>query len=150
MKTVHVVAFCTLLSLAPAAFAHHSFAAVFDGSKTIDVEGVVREFRLVNPHAELTLEVTNAAGVKALRSVEFDGRLNLTNGGWTPDTIKAGEHVTVHGNPAHHDGDRIWFLSLTRADGTQLLRPVTEKFNSIEEQRRQRAQQRTQQEQTTK
>ena len=66
------------------------------------------------------------------------------------NTIKAGEHVTVHGNPAHHDGDRIWFLSLTRADGTQLLRPVTEKFNSIEEQRRQRAQQRTQQEQTTK
>jgi hypothetical protein len=144
MKTMHVVALAALLSLPPAAFAHHSFAAVFDGRRTVDVEGVVREFRLVNPHAEMTLEVTNAEGGKELRTVEFDGRLNLTNGGWTPDIIKAGEHVTVHGNPAHHDGDRIWFLSLTRADGTQLMRPSTEKLNAIDELRRQRAQQRTQ------
>jgi hypothetical protein len=142
MKAMHIVALTATIAPAPAALAHHSFSAVFDGSKTIEVEGVVREFRLVNPHAELTLEVTNTAGGKVLRTVEFDGRLNLTNGGWTPDTIKAGEHVTVHGNPAHHDGDRIWFVSLTRADGTQLLRPGAERRNAIDELRRQRAQQR--------
>jgi len=142
MKTVHIVAFCALLFLAPTAFAHHSFAAVFDGRRTVDVEGVVREFRLVNPHAEMTLEAIDAAGEKVLRTVEFDGRLNLTVGGWTPETIRAGEHVTVHGNPAYHEGDRIWFLSLTRADGTELLRPSTKTSNSIDELRRQRAQQR--------
>jgi len=48
----------------------------------------------------MTLEVTNAAGGRELRTVEFDGRLNLTVGGWTPETIKAGEHVTVLGNLA--------------------------------------------------
>jgi hypothetical protein len=142
MKTVHIVALCALLPLAPAAFAHHSFAAVFDGRRMVDVEGVVREFRLVNPHAEMTLEVTNAAGEKALRTVEFDGRLNLTNGGWTPETIKPGEHVIVHGNPARNGDDRIWFMSLTRGDGTELLRPSTKTSNSIDEIRRQRAQQR--------
>ena len=145
MKTVHIVAFCALLPLAPAAFAHHSFAAVFDGRRTVDVEGIVREFRLVNPHAELTLEVTNAAGDKELRTVEFDGRLNLTVGGWTPDTIRPGEHVTVHGNPARRDDGRLWFLSLTRADGTELLRPATKTSNSIDELRRQRAQHRAEQ-----
>lgn len=131
--------------LAPMALAHHSFAAVFDGARTVDVEGIVREFKFVNPHAELTLEVTNARGSKELTTVEFDGRLNLTNWDWTPDTIKPGEHVTIHGNPARSGDGRIWFLSLKRPDGTELVRPAVERLNAIEEERRRRAQQRSQQ-----
>lgn len=127
------------------AFGHHSFPAVFDGSRTVDVEGIVKEFRLVNPHAEMTLEVTDDAGKKQLQTVEFDGRLNLTVGGWTPDSIKAGEHVSVHGNPARAGDGRIWFLSLTRDDGTELIRPFLQRTNAIDEQRRQRAQQRDKQ-----
>lgn len=147
MKSVLVVATAVLATqIAPIAFAHHSFGGVFDGSRTVDVEGVVREFRLVNPHAEMTLEVANAAGGKELRTVEFDGRLNLTVGGWTPETIKAGERVKVHGNPARSGDGRVWFLSLTRADGSELVRPFNARTNAIDEQRRQRAQQRAQQE----
>ena len=130
--------------VAPVAFAHHSFSAVFDGTRTVDVEGVVREFRFVNPHSELTLEVTNAAGSKELTTVEFDGALNLTNGHWTPDSIKPGEHVTIHGNPARSGDGRIWFLSLKRPDGTELIRPGDARLDAIDEQRRQRAQQRAQ------
>jgi Family of unknown function (DUF6152) len=124
------------------AFAHHSFEGVYDGSRTVDVEGVVKAFRLVNPHATMTLEVTNDKGRKELRTVEFDGRLNLTVGGWTPEIIRPGEHVTVHGNPARAGNGRVWFLSLTRADGTKLIRPFNARTNAIDEQRRQRAQQR--------
>jgi len=143
MKTPLMVTFAlsAVQVVSPVAFAHHSFAAVFDGRRTVDVEGVVREFKLVNPHAELTLEITSATGSKELRTVEFDGLLNLTVGGWTPDTIKTGEHVTIHGNPARSDDGRIWFLSLKRADGTELVRPVNARLNAIDEQRRQRAEQ---------
>jgi hypothetical protein len=88
--------------------------------------------------AELTLEVTDAAGGKELRKVEFDGRLNLTVGGWAPDTIKIGERVTVHGNPARSGDGRVWFLSLTRADGSKLVRPANARFDAIDAQRRQR------------
>jgi hypothetical protein len=147
MKAVFISASAMAIAqiLAPLAFAHHSFGGVFDGSRTVDVEGVVQEFRFVNPHAELTLEVTNAQGGTELTTVEFDGRLNLTNADWTPDTIKPGEHVTIHGNPARSGDGRIWFLGLTRSDGTQLVRPSIERHNTIEEIRRQRAQQRSQQ-----
>jgi hypothetical protein len=89
---------------------------------------------------------SNAAGGKELRTVGFDGRLNLTVGGWTPDTIKAGESVKVHGNPARSGDGRVWFLSLTRADGSELVRPFNARTKAIDEQRRQRAQQRAQQE----
>ena len=128
------------------ASAHHSFAAVFDGNRTVDVAGVVREFRLVNPHAEMILEVEDAAGETDVWTVEFDGLLNLTTAHWTPDTIKAGERVTVHGNPARSDDGRIWFLSLTRADGSELRRPALDRVDAIEAQRRQRALERTQSE----
>lgn len=140
MKRRSILALVVLYALthSAAGLAHHSFAAVFDGSRTMDVEGVVKEFRLVNPHAMMTLEVTDQDGQTALKMVEFDGRLNLTVGGWTEDTIRVGEHVVVHGNPARSDGDRLWFLKLTHEDGTELVRPVLARFNAIDEQRRQR------------
>jgi uncharacterized protein DUF6152 len=127
------------LVISRVADAHHSFAAVFDGSRTIAVEGVVSEFRLVNPHALMTLESKDASGRPQTWIVEFDGRLNLTTRGWKPETIAAGEHVTVYGNPAHADAARIWFLRLERPDGSVLLRPAIERNDEIEEARRQRA-----------
>ena len=147
MRSILIVACAVAMAqaTAPVASAHHSFVAVFDGSRTVDVEGVVREFRLVNPHAEMTLEVSNAEGSRQLRTVEFDGRLNLETGGWTPDIIKAGERVTVHGNPSRSGDGRIWFLSLKRADGTELVRPFNARINAVEQQRRLRAKHRAQQ-----
>jgi hypothetical protein len=93
----------------------------------------------VNPHALLTLESKDATGKPQTWIVEFDGRLNLTTRGWTPETIAAGEHITVYGNPAHGDAARIWFQRIERPDGSVLLRPAIERNDAIEEVRRQRA-----------
>ena len=65
-----------------AASAHHSVPPVYDGSRTVTVAGVVTAFRLVNPHALMAIDVADDAGKVVSREVEFDGRLNLTNGGW--------------------------------------------------------------------
>jgi hypothetical protein len=139
LPLVSLASLAAALGIACGAGAHHSFAAVFDGSRTIQVEGVVSEFRLVNPHALLTLESMDATGKPQTWIVELDGRLNLTTRGWTPQTIAVGEHVTVYGNPAHADAARIWFLRLERPDGSVLLRPAIERNDAIEEARRQRA-----------
>lgn len=117
---------------------------MFDGARTVDIEGVVREFRFVNPHAELMLEVTDVNGNSVLTTVEFDGALNLTNADWAADTIRPGEQVTIHGNPSRSGDGRVWFLSLERTDGTELLRPAVERINALEEERRRRAQERSQ------
>ena len=37
-------------------------------------------------------------------TVEFDGRLNLTNQGWTEATIRPGERVKISGNPERTGG----------------------------------------------
>src|SRR5262245_7474231 len=101
-----------LFVFATVSYAHHSFAAVYDGTKETTVQGVVKQFRFVNPHAMMYLEATDASGKIVKWTVEFDGRLNLSNFGWTAYSIKSGEHLTVTGNPSHSEPNRLFFRKL--------------------------------------
>ena len=56
------------------ASAHHSFSAVYDDTRTISVTGVVTQFRFVNPHAMLYLDVTDDSG----KVVRVGGRVRGT------------------------------------------------------------------------
>ena len=144
MKLQHRIFAVALLLSMDAANSHHSFAPVFDANRTITVAGTVTAFRLVNPHAMMSMDVTDEAGSVVKWTVEFAGRLNLTVGGWTDDTITVGERVSVTGNPTHTGSPRMAFTQLVRADGTE-LRAGNERFNAIEQERRQRIEQRDQQ-----
>jgi len=75
------------------------------------------------------------------------GRLNLSNRGWTADAIKSGERVTVTGNPTHSGSDRIGFKRLVRADRTELLPAGPQRSPTLEEERRERALRRNQNQQ---
>lgn len=147
MKRFHGYVLLMLLPLASTTpvYSHHSFSAVYDGSKQTTVAGVVTQFRFVNPHAMMSLEAKDASGKIEKWIVEFDGRLNLSNFGWTADSIKSGEHVTVTGNPSHTESNRIFFIKLVHADGTTLVRGALQRNSDIEEDRRQRARERDQQ-----
>ena len=130
---------------AAGAGSHHAFSPVYDEKRVITVVGVVTQFRFVNPHAMMLMDVTDEAGKVAKWAVEFAGRLNLSEVGWTADSIKAGERITVTGNPTHTGSPRVFFRRLVRADGTELLPAGPQRLNAIEEERRQRARQRNQQ-----
>jgi hypothetical protein len=131
-------------SLTPAD-SHHAFSPVYDAKKTIVVEGVVTQFRFVNPHAMMLMNVTDkTTGTVVTWNVEFAGRLNLEEAGWTADSIKPGEHVKVTGNPTWTGSQRMAFVKLVRADGTQLEPGRAQRLSAIEEERRQRAKQREQ------
>jgi hypothetical protein len=119
--------------------AHHSFAPVYDAKRMITVQGVVTEFRLINPHALMLMDVTDDTGKVVTWTVEFAGRLNLTEGGWNERSITPGQTVTVNCSPTHTNSPRIFFLPLVRADGSELFPPSKARMDTIEEQRRQRA-----------
>jgi len=105
----------------------------------------VTQFRFVNPHAMMFMDVTDESGKVMKWAVEFAGRLNLSEVGWTADSVKAGERVTVTGNPTHTGSERMFFRKLVRADGTELLPAGPQRLKAIEEERQQRARQRNQQ-----
>jgi len=139
-----------ILMSVTAVLAHHAFSPVYDDQKVITVTGVVTQFKFVNPHAMMYMDVKDASGKVTKWTVEFTGRLNLSNVGWTDQSIKTGERVAVTGNPTHTGSDRMAFKKLVRADGTELLPAGPQQLNAVEEERRQRALQRNQNQPQTK
>jgi hypothetical protein len=134
-----------LLVMTTRVSSHHAFSPVYDEKRVITIEGVVEQFRFVNPHAMMFMSVTDKTGRVARWTVEFSGRLNLAEAGWTEDSIKTGERLKVTGNPTHKNSERIFFRRLVRADGTELLPGAAQRLSAIEEERRRRALQRKQQ-----
>ena len=138
----------TLLALAVSirlAGAHHSFSAVYDGKRSVTITGVVTQFRFVNPHALMTLEVTDKDGKVVAWVVEFAGRLNLSEIGWSAESIRSGEKLTVTGNPTHEPLPRLAFQRIVKADGSELLPAAAQRSDTLEEERRERARRRAQQ-----
>jgi hypothetical protein len=93
-KTIILLA---TLAMPLAALAHHSFA-MFDMTKSVSYKGRVKEVQWTNPHVWVELEVT-ADGKTTVLSFEGAAISVLKRVGWTRDTVKAGDEVTVVGHP---------------------------------------------------
>jgi hypothetical protein len=130
---------------AGAADAHHAFSPVYDGSRTVTVEGVVKSFKFVNPHASMVVDVPDQAGNVVQWIVEFDGRLNLENGGWTQATIPVNARIAVTGNPSRAGSPRMFFVLLKQSDGTMVRRPALDRIEAVDQDRQRRIQERSQQ-----
>ena len=84
--------------------AHHSFNTFFDMSKTVQVEGVVKSFKLISPHSEMVLEATDATGkVATWRITARTGAVNAKKAGWKVEEF-IGKKVKVEGNPTRKEG----------------------------------------------
>jgi hypothetical protein len=98
--------------------AHHALAAIYDGTREVRIEGVVTEFRFVNPHPLLALEVAAAGARTEQWWLEMDNRFELAAIGMTGETLQPGDLVAVSGNPARAEPRRLYLRKLERpADG---------------------------------
>jgi len=86
------------------AMAHHSFNVFFDMSRTVEIEGVVTSFRLVNPHAEMLIDVPGSDGEPVTwRITARTGPAEAKREGWIPEDF-VGKQVKVEGNPTRREG----------------------------------------------
>ncbi|MGC4029573.1 MAG: DUF6152 family protein [Steroidobacteraceae bacterium] len=108
------------LSAAPQSYGHHSFA-MFDQTKQVTIEGVVKEFQFTNPHSWIQLTVVPGKGAEPeLWLIEALSPNVLMRSGWKRNTLKPGDKISVLINPLR-DGKKGGNLILvTLADGTTL------------------------------
>lgn len=97
-RAVLLAAVFGLLVVGPA-YAHHGSAA-YDPSKSVTVTGTVTEYDFVNPHVMISVDVKNASGNVEKWEGEMTSPNHLGRAGWTKNTIKAGDQVTLTGYPA--------------------------------------------------
>jgi hypothetical protein len=87
------------LSLCGSAFAHHG-ASAYDRTVTLTLKATITEFVFRNPHIIVSFDAPDDAGQIIHWVAEGGSSSGLARRGWTYKTLKAGDQVTVVGNPA--------------------------------------------------
>jgi hypothetical protein len=97
---VVMAAFALLLAARPL-LAHHSFAAEFDANKPFTMTGTVTKVEWMNPHTYFYIDVKDAKSAKVANwGMEMGSPNGLMRAGWTRNTMKIGDVVTVEGSLA--------------------------------------------------
>ena len=118
---VRIAATLFALGAAGSAAAHHSFAVHFVADKIVTVKGTVEEFSFRNPHGLLMLTAKDASGAEQHWRIETNSPNILRRRGWSEESIKPGDQVTVEGYPARDGSPSMRVYRVTFPDGRELV-----------------------------
>ena len=103
-----------------AAQSHHNAAAHYQIDKVTSVEGVVTEFRLINPHSRIYLDVKGRSGKMETWMAEGDAAAVLLRRGWTGREVKKGDAIKVVGHPSRDGSNLIEWKSIVLPNGQEI------------------------------
>jgi hypothetical protein len=91
---------------------------MFDASKTVSIQGTIKNFEWVNPHCWIWINVVNAAGATEVWGLETGGTSMLRRMGIPRTTFNPGDKVTMTLHPlksGEHGGE---WIRATLANGS--------------------------------
>ena len=115
---MHCLAVIGISTFATNVAAHHSFAAEFTYELFGSREGEVVEVHFVNPHAHIFLTVKNSNGEEEIWDAQSSAPQNLLRRGWSHDSIKVGDRITIEGNLGLANSRKLWINTMTLENGT--------------------------------
>lgn len=122
MKASLLCGLAAVLGLAAVpALAHHSFAAEYDAAKPVTLTGTVTKVEWMNPHARFYIDVKDDAGKVTNWEFELGSPNGLMRRGWTRNSLKAGDVVTVNGSLAKDGSSLANARTIKLADGRQVF-----------------------------
>jgi hypothetical protein len=121
-KTLSVAAAAMglLLAVSPV-WAHHAFAAEYDGKKQVHLEGVVTQMEWINPHTWIHIDVTAPDGTVTSWMIEGGSPNILLRRGFNKGSLEKGQKITVDGFMAKDGSNRANGSNITYPDGKKLF-----------------------------
>lgn len=102
--------------------AHHSFSAEFDVKKPFKMSGVVTKVAWANPHIFIYMDIVDEKTGKTVNwAMEMANPNRLMREGWSRDTLKVGNKITVEGSLARNGTPLGNARSVVLADTGQRL-----------------------------
>lgn len=114
-----------LLVASSAAFAHHGTSA-YEMTKTITLKGTITRFDFTNPHSMVYFDVKDNKGNLVHWVCETNPPGRAIRAGWTRDSLKPGDQVTITFNPAKNGAPVGFLQKVVLANGKVLGIKVTE------------------------
>ena len=102
-------------------FAHHSFAAEYDRAKSVTLTGSVTKVEWMNPHARFYVDVKDDSGKVTNWEFELGSPNGLMRLGWTRNSLKEGDTVTVEGSRAKDGANLVNARSVKLGDGRKVF-----------------------------
>jgi hypothetical protein len=118
IKAPIVLLFAFLSACAPI-FAHHGNAE-FDMKQSVTLKATIAEFVWSNPHSIIYFDVRNDQGKVTRWSCELANVSHLHRVGWTRQSLKPGDQVTIVAHPAKSGMPVAYFQKVILANGEEL------------------------------
>jgi hypothetical protein len=124
LRTLTPMVIAVLVSMS--AWAHHGYPQ-YNLRESSTISGTVLTYRMANPHSHMTLSVVNDSGETEVWAIEtLDTLRGMRNLGFTADTLKPGDEVTMVVSPALNGDRTAVFRSVQFQDGRIMPAPETE------------------------
>ena len=117
MKTLILSAGILAVASGATLAAHHSFAAEFDGSKAIRLNGTLAKVEWTNPHIYFYIDVKDESGASVRWTCESGAPGALSRRGWKRGDLKLGDTIVVDGYRAKNGSNMVDARRVTLADG---------------------------------
>ena len=114
-----VVAFGISLMVSVPMFAHHSMS-MYDSDRDVTYKATITQFQWANPHTQIVFTAADDHGNPVSWVAEGPGPNRLANQGWSKDTLKPGDQVTIIGNPNRDGSPTMRFVKVTLPNGQTL------------------------------
>jgi catechol 2,3-dioxygenase-like lactoylglutathione lyase family enzyme len=123
MKTIpsYVLAGTVLVAMTLPVRAHHSFAAEFDQSKPVKLEGTVTKMEWINPHSWIHIDVAGEDGKPVPWMIEAGTPNTMVRRGFTRNSLLPGTEIVVEGFLSKDGSNRANGFSITFTDGRRLF-----------------------------
>jgi hypothetical protein len=120
MKNILIALCLSVLWWSLPASSHHAATTHYDLSKLTSVEGVVTEYRMINPHARIYLDVTTESGQVQSWMAEGEASSVLLRRGWTGEEFMPGDTIKITGNPSREGLLMMEWRSIILPDGREI------------------------------